>query len=236
MPGENADRIVGAATRLLESGGREAVSTRAVATAAGVQAPTIYRLFGDKQGLLDAVTQRGYADYVADKLTRDTSDDPVEDLRRGWQLHLEFATAHPALYVLMTEPRLGDHDAVVTAGLDYLRAIFRRIAEQGRLAVPEEHALLLFRAGGHGATLMVLDAPDRAEALAVAERVREATIGALTTDVPVTPAPGPAGAAIALRAQVDTVTALNQAERTLLVDWLDRIAASETGGDPVGGA
>jgi AcrR family transcriptional regulator len=236
MSGETAERIVSEATRLLAAGGREAVSTRAVAAAAGVQAPTIYRLFGDKQGLLDAVTERGYADYVADKLTRSTSDDPVEDLRRGWRLHLEFAIAHPALYVLMTEPRPGDHDAAVNAGLDHLRAIFRRIAAQGRLAVPEEQALLLFRAGGHGATLMVLEAPDRAEALAAAERICDATIGALATDAPVTTAPGPAGAAIALRAQVDTVTALNDAERALLVDWLDRIAASEPEDDPVGGA
>ena len=32
----------------------DAVSTRAVAAAAGVQPPTIYRQFGDKEGLLDA--------------------------------------------------------------------------------------------------------------------------------------------------------------------------------------
>jgi AcrR family transcriptional regulator len=35
--------------------GRRAVTTRAVAAGAGVQAPTIYRLFGDKDGLLDAL-------------------------------------------------------------------------------------------------------------------------------------------------------------------------------------
>lgn len=225
MAEATAERIVAAATRLLAEGGREAVSTRAVAAAAGVQAPTIYRLFGDKQGLLDAVAQQGYAGYVADKLTRRTSDDPVADLRRGWRLHLEFALANPALYVLMTEPRLDDPDAVVAAGIDYLRAIFHRIAEAGRLALPEEQALLLFQAGGHGATLMVLGAADRPAALAVADRVRDATIGALTTDAPTTSDPGPAGAAIALRAQVDDVAVLNGAEKALLADWLDRIAS-----------
>ncbi len=44
------DRILQAAARLLAEGGREAVSTRAVSSAAGVQAPTIYRQFGDMQG------------------------------------------------------------------------------------------------------------------------------------------------------------------------------------------
>ena len=58
------ERIVEAAAALLAQGGREAVSTRAVSAAAGVQAPTIYRIFGDKQGLLDAVASRGFAEYV----------------------------------------------------------------------------------------------------------------------------------------------------------------------------
>ncbi|MBC8122483.1 MAG: TetR family transcriptional regulator, partial [Gemmatimonadaceae bacterium] len=47
-------RIVVAAAGLIDSGGRDAATTRAVAAAAAVQAPTIYRLFGDKRGLLDA--------------------------------------------------------------------------------------------------------------------------------------------------------------------------------------
>jgi len=44
-------RIVRAATELLATGGRNAVTTRAVSAAAGVQAPTIYRHFGDMQSL-----------------------------------------------------------------------------------------------------------------------------------------------------------------------------------------
>ena len=60
MPGGGPrERILAATAKLLAEGGREAASTRAVGAAAGVQAPTIYRLFGDKQGLLDAVAARG---------------------------------------------------------------------------------------------------------------------------------------------------------------------------------
>lgn len=29
------------------------------------------------------------------------SNDPVEDLRRGWDAHVEFGLTHPAFYVLM---------------------------------------------------------------------------------------------------------------------------------------
>jgi AcrR family transcriptional regulator len=46
---EAAEKVLEAAARLLSSGGVDAVSTRAVAAAAGVQPPTIYRQFGDKQ-------------------------------------------------------------------------------------------------------------------------------------------------------------------------------------------
>src|SRR3954465_9240110 len=94
-------RIVAAALRLLEHGGPDAVSTRAVSTAAGVQAPTIYRLFGDKQGLLDAVAAQGFASYLATKTATEPSDDPVQDLRDGWDLHVGLGLAHPALYALM---------------------------------------------------------------------------------------------------------------------------------------
>src|ERR1700677_3669653 len=49
------ENLVEVAARLLREQGAAAVTTRAVALAAGVQAPAIYRLFGDKDGLLDAV-------------------------------------------------------------------------------------------------------------------------------------------------------------------------------------
>src|SRR5690606_24577218 len=95
------ERIVEAAVELLIEGGREAVSTRAVSAAAGVQAPTIYRLFGDKQGLLDAVGDHGIAEYLHSKTTREREPDPVDDLRRGWDLHVDFGLEHPALYALV---------------------------------------------------------------------------------------------------------------------------------------
>src|SRR5918997_166322 len=94
-------RILAAAARLIAEAGRDAATTRAVAAAAGVQAPTLYRLFGDKQGLLDAVTAYGFERYLAEKKTLVPSDDPVADLKRGWDNHVEFGLTHPAFYVLM---------------------------------------------------------------------------------------------------------------------------------------
>src|SRR5258708_39948528 len=95
------DRIIEVAAALLTGGGREAVSTRAVSAAAGVQAPTIYRLFGDKQGLLDAVATHGFTTYLRDKADLKPTADPVADLRSGFDLHVSFGLANPALYSLM---------------------------------------------------------------------------------------------------------------------------------------
>ena len=57
--------IVEAAARLLRERGAAALTTRAVAQAAGMQAPTIYRFFADKEALLDAVAEHVFTTYVA---------------------------------------------------------------------------------------------------------------------------------------------------------------------------
>src|SRR3712207_1801545 len=97
---EVRDTIVRATTELLSAGGRDAVTTRAVSAAAGVQPPTIYRLFGDMRGLLDAVTAAGFASYLARKTAQEPSEDPVDDLRAGWDLHVAFGLENPAFYML----------------------------------------------------------------------------------------------------------------------------------------
>src|SRR5690242_21205053 len=70
-------QLVEVASELLATQGPDAVTTRSVALAAGVQAPTIHRLFGDKSGLLDAVAEHGFASYVACKPPVDAGADPA---------------------------------------------------------------------------------------------------------------------------------------------------------------
>src|ERR1700745_1854668 len=94
-------RIVRAATELLATGGRAAVTTRAVSAAAGVQPPTIYRHFGDMQGLFDAVARDTFAVYAREKAARPPSEDPLEDLRRGAYLHIAFGLANPDVFALL---------------------------------------------------------------------------------------------------------------------------------------
>ncbi|WP_338692844.1 TetR/AcrR family transcriptional regulator [Streptomyces sp. Q6] len=223
----NRVRIVAAAARLLADGGREAVSTRAVSSAAGVQAPTIYRLFGDKQGLLDAVAADGFERHLSRKADLAPTDDPVEDLRVGWDLNVQFGLDNPALYTLMyADPRPGAESSAALAAREVLGAHIHRIAEAGRLRIDEPRAAQLVHAAGGGTTLALISAPEERRDLTVSHLAREAVIAAITTDAPSAHAPGPAGAAVALRALLPGSAALTPGESALLAELLDRIAGA----------
>ncbi|HEX2134255.1 MAG TPA: TetR/AcrR family transcriptional regulator, partial [Actinophytocola sp.] len=142
---------------LLDEGGRDAVSTRAVSAAAGVQAPAIYRVFGDKQGLLDAVASHGFETYLRSKTANPVTDDPVADLRRGWDLHVEFGLTNPALYALTYgDQRPGVEPPAARQASAILAGLIHRIAAAGRLRVPEAQAAHLAHAGGRGVTLTLI--------------------------------------------------------------------------------
>ena len=223
----NRDRVLAAATRLLAEGGRDAISTRAVATGAGLQAPVIYRLFGDKQGLLDAVAAHVFEAYLGSKAVSPHTGDPVEDLREGWDLHVEFGLANPATYALIYgDPR---SDAVpapaARAANKILADSIHAVAAAGRLRVSEAHAVQLIRSTGAGVTLALIALPEERRDLTLSVLAREAVIAAITTTAPTPARPGARAAAIALRAQLAQTTALSASELSLLRDWLDRIAA-----------
>ncbi|RIJ56953.1 TetR/AcrR family transcriptional regulator, partial [Clavibacter phaseoli] len=136
------DRIVGVAADLLRAEGRAAVTTRAVAEAAGVQAPTIYRLFGDKEGLLDAVAETEMTRFAATKAVvicaaAEGAVDAVDDLRAGWDATIAFALDNPELYALMSDPARGEGSPAVRAGVALLEERVHRVALAGRLRVAE---------------------------------------------------------------------------------------------------
>ncbi|MFC6005082.1 TetR/AcrR family transcriptional regulator, partial [Streptomonospora nanhaiensis] len=171
------DRIVQAATELLAEGGREAVSTRAVCARSGVQSPTIYRIFHDKQGLLDAVARQGFERYLADKAGLPASADPVEDLRRGWDLHVGFGLANPALYTLVYgDVRTGRQSPAAALGAAALAERVRRVAAAGRLRVSEERAAHLMHSAGRGLTLTLIELPEERRDPALSALAREAAI------------------------------------------------------------
>ena len=237
-------QIVEVAAGLLASGGRDAVSTRAVAAAAGTQAPTIYRLFGDKDGLLAAVLEYGFATYLADKPPLDPTTDPIADLRSGWDLHIEFGLANPALFLLMyadTQP--GKRPAAAEAGIAILRTRIRNIAAAGRLRVDEDLAADMVQAAGSGAVLALLaEEADRRDPR-LADAMFHAVVSAITT-APAFPRTadgatagaadsearavaradaGAVAAANALRVRLAELGVLTDGERHVFGEWLARI-------------
>jgi AcrR family transcriptional regulator len=220
------DRIIKAAATLLAEGGRDAVSTRAVSAAAGVQAPTIYRGFGDMQGLLDEVASYGFASYLKAKSERQLAEDPVDDLRAGWDLHIGFGLANPAFYTLMYgEPRQKSAPAAALRAQEILHSLVSRIAAAGRLAVSVERAAQMIHSAGCGVTLSLIATKPEDRDPELSTRVREAILAAIIIDTARPAAAGTASHAIALKASLPgATTGLTEAEQALLAQWLDRIA------------
>ena len=223
---ETRARIVAAATDLLAQGGRDAVTTRAVAGAAQVQAPTIYRLFGDKSGLLAAVAEQGFTAYLGKKKAREHSDDPVEDLRAGWDLHIGFGLAHPAIYTLIYgDPRPNAMSRAAAVGYQFLEAHIHRLAVAGHLRFGEARAAELVHASGCGTVLTLLSTPAERRDLELSKIAREAVIATITTRDSILETSGVAAAAIALRAALaDASPVLSDGERLVMGEWLDRLA------------
>ena len=95
------DRLILAAGALVAASPGEEFSLRAVCDAAGVKMPTLYHFFGSKQGLIDAVIDYGFDLYLGKKSSMESSGDPIQDIREGWNAHVEFGLANPGFYTLM---------------------------------------------------------------------------------------------------------------------------------------
>ncbi|RIX30253.1 TetR/AcrR family transcriptional regulator [Amnibacterium setariae] len=222
------ERITREAGALLAHGGPGAVTTRGVAEAAGVQAPTIYRLFGDKDGLLEAVAEHTMAAQVEAKAryaetTASKGVEPVEDVREAWAAQIEFGLENPALFRLLSDPERVRHSAAARAGREVLDARIHRIAAAGRLRVDEERAADLMQAAGIGViqNLLAHEEGDRDRGLS------EAMLDAVLAQIlhggePAADDPTVA-AAVALRAAAPELPGLTAPERQLLAEWLDRV-------------
>ncbi|WP_030855789.1 TetR/AcrR family transcriptional regulator, partial [Streptomyces griseus] len=202
------------------------VSIRAVCEAARVGAPTLYRLFGDKDALLAAVVDRGFERYLASKRAAVPSGDPVQDLRDGWDAHVAFALAQPACYRLMYSPALAGRPEAAREAHRMLTGVIERIAAAGRLTVPVERAANMVMAANVGVALSLLR-PGADPDPALSDAVRDAVVTAVTT--PETPAgtpPGPsASPATTLRTRLAHTPppGFTPAETALLHEWLGRL-------------
>ncbi|WP_433112673.1 TetR/AcrR family transcriptional regulator [Micromonospora sp. CA-246542] len=222
-------QILEVAAELLERKGAQALSTRVVAAAAGIRAASLYQLFGDKDGLLSALAIHAFDLYVAQKHTLSSSGDPVDDMRRGWDMHVDFGLKHPALYLLMYgTDRPGRRPPAAREAQELLLTFLDRAASNGRLRVPPALAAHLTLAAVTGTTLSLIGIPESERDPEVSPRMREALIDALTTDTSPVPDSTLAARALALDATLGgtdpAVVPLRPVETALLRDWLQHLA------------
>lgn len=227
---DNRSAILTAASELLETSPSGDISTRAVGEKAGVQQPVIYRLFGDKDSLLAAVVDLGFAEYLTAKRAAVPTDDPVADLRRGWDEHTRFALDHPNVYRLMYTPRLASRPQAVREAHALLRGVLERIAHIGRLAVDPDLATEIVMSTNSGVALALLNRPETDRDPALSVRVREIVLPGILTPEPDT---DHTAAPLTLSQAATTLGALLRAEQSkpfspaelaLLTQWLTHLA------------
>lgn len=236
-------RILEVAAELVANSPDGDVSTRAVCEAAGVGAPALYRHFGDKEGLLSAVVDHGYEQYLTTKRSRRPGTDPIQDLRDGWDTHTDFALRNPNLYRLMNSPAMRTPPAAALESHRILTADLRRAAEQGKLRLAPELAAQMIMSANVGVSLMLVSRPTTFTDETLSRRIRDAVHAVVFTPEASGPettsagdeeaGAGEAGAEEVLPATATHLAALLRrtprpdftlGESALLGEWLDRLS------------
>ncbi|MFI9106389.1 TetR/AcrR family transcriptional regulator [Streptomyces fildesensis] len=231
-------RILEVAADLVAESPDGDVSTRAVCEAAQVGAPALYRYFGDKEGLLSAVVDHGFDKYLATKRQHRAGADPIEDLRDGWDSHVEFALQNPNLYRLMNSPAMRTTPAAALESHQILTRDLERAAALGKLRLAPELAAQIVMSANVGVALMLVARPSTFTDPSTSHRVRDAVHASVfTPDVFGTRA-APDGSAddqddARLQSTASRLNALlrqspdqtlSVAETVLLTEWLDRLS------------
>lgn len=101
-------------------------SMEAIAQAAGVSKPILYRHFGDREGLVEALAER-FVGELAEQLAEilEHESDPMEMLRRSIGAYVETIEEDPSLYRFLTS-RIPPRGAALSSLVDRLAAVIAR--------------------------------------------------------------------------------------------------------------
>jgi AcrR family transcriptional regulator len=176
---DTEEEILRAAAEVLERGGPAALTTRAVCEAAGVKSPTLYHHFGDKDGLAAALVRRGMAEFVARKRAVADIDDPMQQLRAGWDQAVDFALKRPALHALYVE-QLRTQPALVDEPYALMRARVQRLVDRGIFKVGVDEASRAVWAGCNGVLALTGRGLARREVEATSDTLFKAVVAQLS--------------------------------------------------------
>src|SRR6201993_990634 len=210
-------RILKAAAEILERSSDADISTRAVCKAAGVTAPPLSPPFGDKEGLLAAVVDFGWAAFLESKRTTAAvvHAHVADDIRAGWDNHLEFARENPNFYKLMWSPAVSANSAAFREAFQMLYDRLELGAGRGQLRVSVETGARMIMSAVTGVALSSISQPDLFSDPTFAPQLREAVIAAVTV---------PANAPTRKRRALDAAPTIATAAATLR----SKLAVEET--------
>ncbi|GAA2232747.1 MULTISPECIES: TetR family transcriptional regulator [Kitasatospora] len=161
-PGEpRREQLLNAADRVVQRDGPGA-SMNAIAAEAGITKPILYRHFGDRNGLIGALTERHTSGLLA--AVRAALDEPLERRDRVehvLDVYLAAIESRPQVYRLLTHPEPGDPTGAGNALAPALKRIADEIGEAVRAQIDlGSDGPLLADAWGRAITGMVLAAGD----------------------------------------------------------------------------
>jgi AcrR family transcriptional regulator len=224
--GDTRQELLAAAAALISDSPGQDIPLRAICDRVGVKLPTLYHFFGNKDGLLEAVIDHGFDSYLQLKRSSQSTGDPIEDIRRGWDTHVAFGVDNAGFYALMYGQVTPHRRPTAAAGPQAaLLGLCQKAASEGRLAIAPERAADHVLATNVGVTLFLItaDEPD----LGLSDSVRDATIAGIT-GVPSQTHEADHQATLARALLHDLSGAertLGEAEVTLLRKWLRTLAA-----------
>jgi AcrR family transcriptional regulator len=177
-------RILDAASSLIAERGISQATTRAIALKADVQPPDLYRLFGDKHSLLQAVAEHVLTKYVDKKMRKPSSGDPIIDLENGWDTHISFGLAHPEIFMLIQAERINKIPSpALRKGHAALGSLINEIAKVGRLKVSEERAVNLIKSSATGTVLTLLSQDTEKRDQGLSNAAKQTIISSIVNEV-----------------------------------------------------
>src|SRR5699024_1724764 len=167
--------------------------------------------------------KRGFDLYLGQKSAMESSGDPIQDLREGWDAHVAFGLSNPGFYTLMYgKVRPGYSPADQSRPSEILRALTAEAASQGRLVVDSRQAAAHILATNIGLTLRLIILGENDFELSAA--IREGVLNSITGT-----APSKEGADeerfghSVMEYAVSHPEILGRTETQLLVQWLRRL-------------
>ncbi len=134
---ERRDKIVEVTLRLVADEGIDGATTARIAAAAGVSEGTLYRMFGNKRGILLAAVDRVHENFL-EMMAASRREDALETLEELGRLHTEsmvsFGVDHfiAPLFAFMAAPaHMGLREAMAKGQLRILDA-YAEILESGK--------------------------------------------------------------------------------------------------------